>query len=242
MEITGSHSRGQRTIRRALISRYVAAERARSIDVPGQVGCGGSRCRRTDGAAAGELRCRGTQFDVGVDILPRWRDDARAAASTAAMSMLKQSLWTVVLVTAAAALTGCATDDANDGGGGGGGTGSPAPTRVSCTANVAPTTFTYEVGDAGRMLTVQAGQADEQTLERVGAASDEIYGAWLVRETMNNGAAVHFELRVAPGQVSAFARCSALGKTAMATATSPATVTSTTVTILQSDTDVEYSN
>ena len=108
--------------------------------------------------------------------------------------------------------------------------------------SIAPTTFTYEVGDAGRMLTVQAGQADEQTLERVGAASEAIYGAWLVSETTNNGTTAHLELHVAPGQVSAFARCSALGKTAMATATSPATITSTTVSILQSDTDVEYSN
>jgi hypothetical protein len=155
------------------------------------------------------------------------------------MSMLKRTFWTVVLVTAAA-LTGCASDDSSDDGGGGGG--SPTSTRVSCTANIAPATFTYEVGDAGRMLTVQAGEADEQTLERVGPASDAIYGAWLVSDTMNNGTAIHLELHVASGQVSAFGRCSALGKTAMATATSPATITSTTVSILQSDTDVEYSN
>jgi hypothetical protein len=155
--------------------------------------------------------------------------------------MLKRTFWTVVLVTAAA-LTGCASDDSSDVGGGGGGTGNPTPPRVSCTASIAPATFTYEVGDAGRMLIVQAGQADEQTLERVGAANGAIYGAWLVGDTMNNGLAVHLELRVASGQVSTFARCSAQGKTAMATATSPATITSTTVSILQSDTDVEYSN
>jgi len=181
----------------------------------------------------------GAHVDVGRDMLARWRDVAREAASTAAMSMLKRTFWTVVLVTAAA-LTGCASDDSSDDGGGG--TGGPTSPRLSCTANIAPATFTYEIGDAGRMLTVQPGQADEQTLERVGAASDAIYGAWLVSDTMNNGTAVHFELRVASGQVSAFARCSALGKTAMATATSPATITSTTVSILQSDTDVEYSN
>lgn len=155
--------------------------------------------------------------------------------------MLKRTLWAVVLVTAAA-LTGCAGDDSIDDGGGGGGPDSPTPSRVSCTASIAPATFTYEVGDAGRMLTVQAGQADEQTLERVGAANDEIYGAWLLGDTMSNGTAAHLELHVASGQVSAFARCSALGKTAMATATSPATITDTTVSILQSDTDVGYSN
>lgn len=152
--------------------------------------------------------------------------------------MLKRTLWTVVLATAV--LTGCASDDSS--GDGGGGTGDPTSARVTCTANIAPVTFTYEVGDAGQMLIVQAGQADEQTLERVGTASDAIYGAWLVGDTMNNGTEVHVELHVDTGQVSAVARCSALGKTAMATATSPATITSTTVSILQSDTEVGYSN
>lgn len=130
-------------------------------------------------------------------------------------------------------VTAC-TDD--DDGGGGGGTG-----RIRCTVSVEPMSVRYEVGDAGQMLTLAPGTADEAVLERVAGAGDKIYGAWLLGDAMQDGVAIHGELRVAPpGQAAIANRCSAHGKSVTAIATTSATITDTVFTILQPASDVKY--
>jgi hypothetical protein len=150
--------------------------------------------------------------------------------------MTKQTLWTAVL--AAAAIAGCADGDGN------GTSGAPGDNRLSCTATISPSTFSYMLDSTGATLQVNAGQGNTGTLNRVGAPSSTIYGAWTAPDTVQSGITLHLELHFDPNpdEASAVVSCSGLGKTAMAVASSPATITASSVTILQADSDVEYSD
>jgi hypothetical protein len=121
-------------------------------------------------------------------------------------------------------------------------TGSPSPTTLSCTVTLAASSYSYEVGDAGQMLIVGAGLPNEQTLERVSTPTGTIYGTWLVFDQVQNGIMLHGEITFAPGQVSLDARCIGFGKTLHADASSPATITDTTVSVLVPDSDTEYAD
>jgi hypothetical protein len=154
--------------------------------------------------------------------------------------MTKQTLW--VALCAVAALAGCA--DSTDGGTGvaNGGGGDEPPQRLSCTASVSPATFEYVLDTAGETLTIDVGQADASSLNRVGAASGTIYGAWAPPDSVQSGVTLHSEIQFDSDEISATITCSGVGQTATAMASSPATITGSSVTILQADSDVEYSD
>ena len=92
------------------------------------------------------------------------------------------------------------------------------------------------------MLIVIPGQVNEATLERVSAPSGTIYGTWINIDQVQNGISLHGEITFQPSLVSLTATCSGADKTAHAHVSSPATITDTTVDILQADADLEYSN
>lgn len=150
--------------------------------------------------------------------------------------MIKQTLWMALF--AAAAVAGCSSDDGN------GTSGGPSDNRLSCTATISPGTFSYMLDATGGTLLVNAGQSSAASLNRVGAPSPTIYGAWTGPDTVQSGITLHLELHFdpSPDDVSTVVTCSGLGKTAMAVASSPATITASSVTILQADSDVEYSD
>lgn len=151
--------------------------------------------------------------------------------------MTKQIRWTALLA-AAAAIAGCGNSD--DGGTVGGGD----DNRLSCTASLSPTTFSYVLDATGQSMTVNAGQADGVTLGRVGAPSGTIYGSWSPPDSVQGDATLHFELQfdANPDEFTTAVTCSALGKTARAAVSSPVTITASSVTVLQADSDVEYSD
>ena len=141
----------------------------------------------------------------------------------------------VVLWAVAVAMCGCADDGGDEPGENGGSPRDP----ISCTATITPTSFTYEIVDGGRRLAASSGGTQE-TIERVGAPSAAIYGNWLIGDRMVGDITVRGELQFAPGEMHVVSRCTARGRTVAATATSPATITDQSVTVLQADVDVQY--
>jgi hypothetical protein len=103
--------------------------------------------------------------------------------------------------------------------------------RFTCTAQLSPATFDYEVDGNSLIISNPTGV---QEASRVGSGTG-VQGSWLLDEADNNGFHVTLTMRIEATRVSAIARCTKSGRSGSATATSTATVTSTSIAIHQGD-------
>jgi len=137
----------------------------------------------------------------------------------------------VTLVVAMLSTTGCLDDDSPGMSGSSSGNGN----YYKCTASISPSSFDYVVQGNTLMLTSTGGAST--SLSRVGSGNG-IYGSWVISEQHDPQIRMKVKLlmRLESGRVSAVAECSAdAGPKGRATASSPADITDSTVTILQAD-------
>lgn len=132
----------------------------------------------------------------------------------------------------AAPLAACGGEDDDDDG-----SSPPSSSPIVCTATVSPSSFLYEIGDAGRMLVVAPRTAQEDTLERIGVAAPTIQGSWLAAEQRSSVGKLRTELTFGASSVTVTAICTNLAnKTGRVSVNAAATITPTQVTIQGFDT------
>ena len=113
----------------------------------------------------------------------------------------------------------------------------PPPQQFSCTATVSPTVLGY-VRD-GNVLRISAG-GSSQDWNLVGGGGDlPAYGTWHVSDSSGQAGTVSLDVIVAPGQVTAVADCDFGSVSTTARATSAAEITDTTISILETQKDVQ---
>jgi membrane-bound inhibitor of C-type lysozyme len=125
----------------------------------------------------------------------------------------------------------------------GSGSMNPQTQTATCRASTSPATFYYQVNGNVATLTSNGQTA---MLAEVSSANGArpIYGVWEVPIPENPaaqaaGLSINATLEVAADHVTVTSNCSLKGKSVKAVATSTATVTDNTVTIDQSEQDVE---
>lgn len=133
-------------------------------------------------------------------------------------------------------LLACGGDDDDDDGGGDGGN---PPRTFTCQASTMPATLDYVVD--GDVLEVTAG-GQTDSLDRVAAGDPgrPVYGTWHIDTITEPGVGtVSVDIQIEPDRVNALADCDFGSVSANAVATSAATITDTTITILEADEDIE---
>jgi hypothetical protein len=150
-----------------------------------------------------------------------------------AMSYLPRLVPTILL-TSCLLLVACA-DDGSD-------PVPPPPQTFSCHTSLTAIELTYLVN--GDMLTLSSNTGSG-TLPRVGSAPDPsfpVFGTWHVETDHDpRSGTLSLDMLIAQGKVSALGACDfGGGLTAHARADSPAVITDTSISILQSDDDTQY--
>jgi hypothetical protein len=127
-------------------------------------------------------------------------------------------------------VTGCSDDSPSGMSGNMGNQGE----RFTCSAQISPSSFDYEVD--GNVMHISNATA-AQDVARVGTGTG-VQGSWLLDEVDDNGFHVTLTMRIEANRVSAIAQCSRSGRRGMATASSSATVTDSAVTIHEANSNV----
>lgn len=129
------------------------------------------------------------------------------------------------------ALAACAGDDSASQ--------PPPPTQsYSCTASISPSYFDYMV--RGDILEVTVpGQSDQYQRVASGDPSNPVFGTWHLGTFTDEIGTVTLDMEVGPDTVTAIADCDFGSVSALAEASSPAVITDTSITILDSAEDVE---
>jgi hypothetical protein len=131
------------------------------------------------------------------------------------------------------ALAGCGGDDSSY---------QPPPMTQpythTCTASIAPSYFEYRL--EGDVLHVMVpGQVDEYERVASGDPSEPIFGTWHILTQSNQYGTVTLDMEIEPDRVTAIADCDFGDVSATAEASSGAVITDTSITILDSDEDIE---
>ena len=124
--------------------------------------------------------------------------------------------------------------------GGGGGVVEEDFIRVTCNASLAATTLDYELVDGGETLSIVSEFDEVFELDRLSGSPQDVFGSWFTGSDTVPGPpelTVESIFHVESSSVVAESRCSVLGQTITATARSAATITDTTIEILESDFD-----
>ena len=114
----------------------------------------------------------------------------------------------------------------------------PPPQQFSCTATVSPTMLGY-VRD-GSVLRISAGGSSQDWNLVSGGGDLPAYGTWHVSDSSGDAGSVSLDVIVAPGSVTAVADCDFGSVSTTARATSRADITDSSITILESQQDVQY--
>jgi hypothetical protein len=114
------------------------------------------------------------------------------------------------------------------------------PVTYSCKATVSPVTLGYLI--AGRNLQVSDASGASATWPRVGSAADEtqVYGTWHVDTSSGEAGTASLDIRIDADRVTAIADCDFGSVSTTASASSPAIIDGSTITILQADEDTQY--
>lgn len=143
------------------------------------------------------------------------------------------------LLLAAVLIFGCGGGDDEGGDGADDGDGGEGTETFTCSASIVPVTFDYVA--SGDFLEV-IGSGTTETWERVALGDPErlVYGTWHVgEETVPGIAVVGLDFLIEPDQVSVLADCDFGSVSGSAQATSAAEITDTSITVLESDEDVQ---
>jgi hypothetical protein len=113
----------------------------------------------------------------------------------------------------------------------------PPPQQFTCTATVSPTVLAYiRTGD---VLQVSAGGQTEGWSLVSGGGDLPAYGTWHVSDSVGAAGTVSLDVIVAPGQITAVADCDFGTVSATARATSAAEITDSSISILETQKDVQ---
>jgi hypothetical protein len=113
----------------------------------------------------------------------------------------------------------------------------PPPQQYSCTATMSPTTLDY-VRD-GNLLRITAGGSFQDWTLVSGGGELPAYGTWHVSDETGEVGRVSLDVVVAPGQVTAVVDCDFGTVSTTARATAAAEVTGTSISILETQKDVQ---
>jgi hypothetical protein len=113
----------------------------------------------------------------------------------------------------------------------------PPPQQFSCTATISPTVLGYV--REGDVLTISAGGTSQGWTLVSGGGDLPAYGTWHVSDSSGEAGTVSLDVIVAPGQVTAVADCDFGTVSTTARATSAAEITDSSISILESQRDVQ---
>jgi hypothetical protein len=156
---------------------------------------------------------------------------ARFMLTTAPMNDFTTML-SRILLTSTLALGAC-SNDADP-------TPPPPSQRLSCEASIKQVQFDYVVNGSTLHVTAADGQMGDMTLVASGNGALPVFGTWHVSNTTNSVGTVSLDFLIEPAKVSAIAQCDFGTVAATARAVSAATITDTSIAILQSNTDTQY--
>lgn len=112
------------------------------------------------------------------------------------------------------------------------------PSTYTCTASITPSYLEYRI--EGDVLHVMApGQVDEFERVASGDPSEPVFGTWHILTQSDQYGTFTLDVEIEPDRVTAIGDCDFGSVSATAEASSRAVITDTSITILDSDEDIE---